>query len=105
MGRTYSVLRAADYAANLPPGGAVDRRLNPEQWTRDQMIAASQADALNWLVWSKTRDGQKNRNRPKPIPRPGVDDGKGRVKDAKSMPIDELKQFLARPRTPIKPKQ
>ena len=69
------------------------------------MLAASIADSLAWLVWSKTKDAQNNRNRPKPIPRPGVDDGKGRMKDAKSMPIDELKEFLARPRTATKPKQ
>ena len=58
-------------------------------------LSGSQADALHLLWWAKTRDGQKNRNRPKSVfPQPE----KARMKDAVMMPVDELKEYLARPR-------
>jgi hypothetical protein len=41
-------------------------------WNPDRQLMASMVDMLTWQVWSKSKDGQKNRNRPKPIPRPGV---------------------------------
>jgi Family of unknown function (DUF5361) len=41
-------------------------------WTLDNHLLASQLDALNLLLWQKTKDGHKNKNRPKPIDRPGV---------------------------------
>ena len=62
-------------------------------------MAAAQLDALNWLVWSKTRDGSKNRKKPKPVPRPGdKDKAKGRFRDSIALPVDEVKRRLALPR-------
>jgi hypothetical protein len=43
------------------------------------------------LVWAKTKAAQKGRNRPKPIPRPGVA-GPERIGDA--MPIEELNALI-----------
>ena len=67
-------------------------------WGVSEHLLASAVDALRWLVWSKTKDGEKNRNRPKPVPRPGVKPDKGRMSDAVAMPVDELKKYLALPR-------
>lgn len=33
----------------------------------DSMLLIGLIDRLNWLIWSKTKDAQKGRNRPKPI--------------------------------------
>lgn len=40
-------------------------------WGVNEYLLALIADAARWLVWSKTEDGAKNRNHPKPLPRPG----------------------------------
>lgn len=37
------------------------------------MLLAAAVDQLTVLAWMKTEDGAKGRNRPKPIPRPGVE--------------------------------
>lgn len=59
--------------ACLPTQSALGRKLNPDwMWGLPEMLAADIADSLRWLVWSKTADAQKKRNRPTPIPRPGV---------------------------------
>lgn len=42
------------------------------EWTLEAHLLASQLDALNIMIWQKSKDGSKNRNRPKPIDRPGV---------------------------------
>ncbi|WP_052372591.1 DUF5361 domain-containing protein [Nocardia otitidiscaviarum] len=41
-------------------------------WGLKEMLLADMVDSLRWLVWAKTKDAQKGRNRPKPVPRPGV---------------------------------
>ena len=45
----------------------------------DTYMLAVIADYLGWLVWSKTKDGQKNRNRPKSIL--DIINGKGEEKE------------------------
>lgn len=70
------------------------------QWrSADTLLLAEIADSMNFLAWTKTKDaGKKNpRNRPKPIPRPGVH-GYGRDEETVSLPLDEVKRRLARPR-------
>lgn len=39
-------------------------------WTVGDHLSAFQLDVLNMLWWAKTKDGQDNRNRPQPTPRP-----------------------------------
>lgn len=36
------------------------------------MLLAQAIDTLHILAWQQTEDGSKGRNRPEPIPRPGV---------------------------------
>ncbi|AXH45114.1 tail assembly chaperone [Gordonia phage Biskit] len=79
---------------------AITRVTHPENadWIgiqgRTNMLLATQADALNWLVWAKTRDGQKNRNQPEPIQRPGVEPSSKRTK-GEAVPIDQFKEKMA----------
>lgn len=44
------------------------------EWGLGEQLLAHVADSASWLVWSKTDDAERGRNRPKRIPRPGVDD-------------------------------
>ena len=42
-------------------------------WGLTEQLLAQIVDNQNIQIWFKTKDGEKGRNRPKPIPRPGVD--------------------------------
>ena len=78
--------RAADVPAALswadlrdvvkyqPASSALYRAMNPEEspWGLSEHLLAVIADGVVAGNWMQSRDGQKNRNRPKPIPRPGV---------------------------------
>lgn len=59
------------YAAVLACGLREDSRIkmavSGASVSTDMLMKAIMADALNLLVWSKTKDAQKNRNRPKSI--------------------------------------
>lgn len=64
-------------------------------WGLTEQLLALNADYLRILIWMKTKDAQHNRNFPKPIPRPGVDDGKKRTKiHGTSRPTAELSVLL-----------
>lgn len=41
-------------------------------WTGERDLLAGVIDSVNVLVWLHTKDAQDGKNRPKPIPRPGV---------------------------------
>lgn len=42
-------------------------KLTGAKITLDQMIMARCLDALNMLLWTKTKDASKNKNRPKSV--------------------------------------
>ena len=49
------------------PHGPLDRALDPEWWaTVEVKFLRNISDALEWLVWSKTEDGRRGVNMPKP---------------------------------------
>lgn len=58
------------------------RACNEDDWSWDMgnMLSAAAVDALNMLVWMKTEDATKGRNRPSRIVRPGVTDDSRDVK-------------------------
>lgn len=93
-------LRIGDLAANLPDDAAVWRTLDERnRWPVSAYLIAAVVDQLNLIIWTKTKDGEKGRNRPTPIPRPGVEEKtKNRDSEVQAMDLDELKAFLARPR-------
>lgn len=101
IGVDYGLLYGADLAAHLPPDSATMLALSGG-WTKTEHLLAGMLDYLALQWWAKTKDGEKNRNRPKPVPRPGVEDKtKRRMKDAMLLPLDEAKRRLALPREPI----
>lgn len=85
---------------NAPRSSAVARSLDPEraEWSTTDYLLAQVVDSQAWLVWAKTEDGAKNRNRPRPLPRPGMtpDVGEAEVRHFGSdpIPLDELHDFL-----------
>lgn len=100
MGRDYSTIHAAELLVELPEQSRV-RAIYAENgpWTLDRTLAAMTVNALNVLVWQKTKDGQRNRNKPKMVG-PFEDVGKKSI-DANPMTIDELNAVLALPRREV----
>lgn len=71
---------------------------NPDHmWGLPEFLAADIADSLHMLFWAKTKDGSKNRNRPKPIERPGR---RPERMGKKPLPLDEMAVWLAE-RVPV----
>lgn len=103
---TWADLRAL--IRHAPRDSAIVRAVHPEksQWGVDSYLLAIIGDAARWMMWSKTKDGQRNRKRPKPIPRPGGNEkASGRFDDIEPLPLDEAKRRLALPRREIAPAQ
>lgn len=97
MGRDFSTTHAADLLVELPGESRIKRVYGGDgTWDFDRLLASLAVDALNVLVWQRTKDGQKGRNRPKPIT-PQVKNS-GRTIGGMSMSIEELNEMLSRPR-------
>lgn len=66
----YRALKPA-YAATLACGlrddSRIKMRISGLTVKPEMLIDAMSADALRFLAWAKTKDGQKNRNRPASI--------------------------------------
>jgi len=69
--------------------------MNPDhQWDLDAQLSALAVDHLRLLLWAKTKDAASGRNRPKPIPRPGVtDDTVTNIRGTK-MSIARMREWL-----------
>lgn len=79
--------------AFLPTDSAVSRALNPQwMWGVGEHLAAGMVDALRWLVWAKSDDARHGRNRPKPVPRPGIA-APERIGD-KPVSVADMNEFL-----------
>ena len=66
----YKQLRpsvAAIFALGLPNDSRIKRKLSGQKYSTDVILLSCIADALNTLVWFKTKDGHNNVNRPKSI--------------------------------------
>lgn len=80
-----------------PRGSAIARATLGEdvEWSLTNQLLAAQVDLLAVLRWYKTEDGSRGRNRPKPIPRPGIaDETETRQIGRDPVPLDELDEFL-----------
>lgn len=76
-----------------PHKSALWREKNPEDapWDLQAQLLAEVVDMQHLLVWAKTKDGQKNRNRPKPVERPG---NRPERYGKKPLAIDEMDEWL-----------
>lgn len=45
----------------------------PARWGDLEYMTALAVDYLAWLLWMNSEDGHKGRNKPTPLPRPGVE--------------------------------
>ena len=59
--------KAAIFAVGLPADSCIKMEMSGQKFKTETILLASIADALNLLVWFKTKDGQNNRNRPASI--------------------------------------
>lgn len=78
----------------MPPSkSAVWLEKNPDDapWGLREMLLAEIVDMQHLALWSKTKDGEKNRNRPKPIERPGA---RPERFGKKPLPLDDMKTWL-----------
>ena len=57
----------ATLATQLPEDSRVKRKLSGYECSRMEFLTALAVDRLSFLVWMQTKDGQKNRNRPKSV--------------------------------------
>lgn len=97
MGRDYTTLHAADLLMQLPEGARTRVAYDPASaWTTDRTLVACAVNALNLIWWSKTKDGQRGRNRPRPVG--PAERGGARKKQAMAMSVGELDEILSRPR-------
>ena len=70
---------------------AAEQRSDDAPWALNEHLLAEIADTQRLLLWAKTKDGTKNRNRPQPIPRPGRRPEKFGKKPLK---LDRMKEWL-----------
>ena len=66
----YKQLRpmlAAILAVGLPDDSRIKRKLSGQKHTTQTVLLACIADSLRFIAWTKTKDAQKNVNRPKSI--------------------------------------
>ena len=86
-----------------PTSSALYRSVNPEAygWGLAEQLQAAGVDALRWLVWAKTKDGAAGRNRPQPIPRPGVTPPREVTRHGGNagLPIEQMADWLGWDRT------
>ena len=81
MGSAYSVAHAAALAANLPRESACVRAVAPEAaWSDEAYLLANIEYGIRVLMWQNSRDGVRDRNRPKRIQTPAdVERVRGKV--------------------------
>jgi hypothetical protein len=76
------------------------RVMHPDKagWSRTAMLLAEVADSLHWLMWAKTKAGQRGRNRPALIVRPGVGLQQRPGSRPKAAPLSVIRARFARRR-------
>lgn len=100
MGHSLSFDDVYVLAVNCKPGSPLAVALNPQaSWTALDYWLCSIEYSLRWLVWSKTKDGEKGRKRPKPIKPPQAENKS--KKTFVGMDKKALKAFLSAPRMPM----
>ena len=83
--------KAAALACGLSPDSRIRRKLNGQRWPMNTLLTAMATDRLGELVWTKTKDGQRGRNRPKSILRMLTEDPK--KNEPESLSFDTPEEF------------
>ena len=65
--RSLGAFKASVLANGLPDNIRIKRKLAGVKHSTDTLLLAAIADRLSLILWTKTEDGQKNRNRPASI--------------------------------------
>lgn len=92
-----SVRRLGVLVRGLPPQSATVQAAEPDtRWSLTDHLLAAVVDELRLGNWLQSKDGHANRNRPQPIPRPGVA-GRETVKwgNARGVPQGVVRARLA----------
>ena len=72
LGKDFRISHAVDLTVMLPANARIRTAAEPATvWGWNEYLLADISYSLRWLVWSKTKDGSKNRNHPKRILPPG----------------------------------
>lgn len=95
-------LEAVALIRGLPLSSRFARAAAPDyQWPPVEGMLSRAVYALEWLVWSKTKDGQRNVRPPKPIVPPALRPKPRRQADLEPLPIDQLERKLRAKRKSI----
>ncbi|NEW49331.1 DUF5361 domain-containing protein [Nocardia cyriacigeorgica] len=80
---------------HVAPGSVLDREFRPTEWSWQlpELLMASMADSLAWLVWSKTKAAARGTGMPDRIPRPGVKPRRERIGN-QPVSIAAMNRFL-----------
>lgn len=54
-------------AAGLGPNTRIKQKINGVRGTITEVLLAQIVDGVNWLVWSKTKDAERGKNKPKSV--------------------------------------
>jgi hypothetical protein len=97
MGISYSVKHASILAVNLPSDSRIMKEINPSNawnWTEYLLSLIEYNTRISW--WAKTKDGAKNKKKPKPIKPPSKtttsttaeNKNKGKINKIQSVRLD-----------------
>lgn len=65
--RQLPASKVAVFSLGLRDNSRIKKRLSNQSIDFDRLLLASISDKLSYLLWSKTKDGAKGRNKPKSI--------------------------------------
>lgn len=92
--RALGLVEATDLVVYLPDDSVTFTAV-AGGWSLANQLAAAQVDELRVMIWQKTKDGQKGKKQPKPIPRPGFEDTSSQSFTAKPVSIKEMQKRIA----------
>lgn len=92
--RALGLVEATDLVVYLPDD-SVTLTAVAGGWSLANQLAAAQVDELRVMIWQKTKDGQRGKKQPKPIPRPGFEDTSSQSFTAKPVSIKEMQKRIA----------
>lgn len=60
-------MTCATLCVGLPDNSRTKRKISKQKLTIDEMLLALIVDGINILIWQKTKDGTKGRNKPESV--------------------------------------